>query len=368
MSPTSTDPCFLSTKGAALAGEQTPRGIICLQTDDTIGIGNSDFLEKEARMSTTFDSKPRQIVAAQGDKQDYKKQTVQYQVNKQERKNVDQFTSSITFNGTRVELISDGIYRMTQADQINKIQEIETKNLTSPQFVVERFVAERARAAYVASMCRPDIAFCIAAASQVTEPTLADVTALNAVLRKLKETAEKGLDFVPLNLERLHLAVFVDASFANNRDLTSQLGFVITLADGDHDNIVHWGSVKSRRVTRSALAAELYAMAHGFDVAAAMKESLTYTFDRQLPLKTYTDSRSLFDALVTLNNTAEKRLLIDLQLLRQAYERREITEVCWIPTEQNPADAMTKGRPTPALDKLLMRNRVELNPTAWVDR
>ena len=86
-----------------------------------------------------------------------------------------------------------------------------------------------------------------------------------------------------------------------------------------------------------------------------------------VPMVIYTDSRSLYDSLVSLNSTTEKRLLIDLHLLRQAYERREIAEVRWIPTEQNPADALTKERPTPAMSQLL-GGTLKLTPNAWVER
>jgi hypothetical protein len=41
----------------------------------------------------------------------------------------------------------------------------------------------------------------------------------------------------------------------------------------DKANIVHWSSVKCKRVTRSVLASELYAMAHGFDIGTAVKST-----------------------------------------------------------------------------------------------
>lgn len=52
--------------------------------------------------------------------------------------------------------------------------------------------------------------------------------------------------------------MFLDASFETDDDLTSQLGFVILLTNNfDSANILHYSSVKSKRVTRSVLAAEL---------------------------------------------------------------------------------------------------------------
>ena len=121
-------------------------------------------------------------------------------------------------------------------------------------------------------------------------------------------------------------------------------------------------------MTRSVLAAELYALAAGFDAAAAFRPAMTEILGKDVPLVAYTDSKSLFDALTSINTTAEKRLLIDLQVLRQAYEYREITEVAWIPSEQNPADGLTKDRANGALERLVRENRVDLTPNAWVER
>jgi hypothetical protein len=39
-------------------------------------------------------------------------------------------------------------------------------------------------------------------------------------------------------------------------------------------NIIHWSSIKCKRVTRSVLASELYAMVHGVDIAIAINTTL----------------------------------------------------------------------------------------------
>ena len=129
--------------------------------------------------------------------------------------------------------------------------------------------------------------------------------------------------------DSIRLAAFVDASFADNLDLSSQLGFVTVLMDANGNaNIIHYSTAKSRRVTRSVLAAELYGMAAGFDAAAAAKPAISEALARDVPLTIYTDSKSLYYSLTTINTTTEKRLLIDLQVIRQAYEYKEIAEVC----------------------------------------
>jgi hypothetical protein len=78
----------------------------------------------------------------------------------------------------------------------------------------------------------------------------------------------------------------------------------------------------------------------------------------EVPLVVYIDSKSLYECLVKLGTTREKRLMIDVMCLRQAYERREITEVKWIKGESNLADSMTKSKPTNALKRLLDTNTI----------
>ena len=64
----------------------------------------------------------------------------------------------------------------------------------------------------------------------------------------------------------------MDFLFANNKNLLSQIGFIITLADLiNKANIVYWSLIKCKRITKSVLALELYAMAHGSDTRAILK-------------------------------------------------------------------------------------------------
>ena len=120
--------------------------------------------------------------------------------------------------------------------------------------------------------------------------------------------------------------------------------------------------------SRSVLASELYAMVHGFDIGASIKATIEKILNINLPLVLCTDSKSLYDCLVKLGTTQEKRLMIDVMCLRQAYERREITEVKWIDGNTNPADSMTKSKASNALKQLIDTNKVQLVVQEWVER
>jgi hypothetical protein len=76
------------------------------------------------------------------------------------------------------------------------------------------------------------------------------------------------------------------------------------------------------------LAAELFAMIHDFDVESILKSILIKMLDNILiSLILATDSKFLYDCLIRLSIIVEKRLMIDVMILRQFYERREITEM-----------------------------------------
>lgn len=170
----------------------------------------------------------------------------------------------------------------------------------------------------------------------------------------------RGIKFVPVQLTHAKLFVFVDGSFANNKDLSSQIGFVIVLANESmkndefslHGNLIHWTSVKCKRVTRSALASELYAMVFGADIANVLTTTLNMITNQlcinNIPTIKCTDSFSLSECMVKLGRTKEKRLMIDIMAIRQSYERRELSEIRWICGTDNPADALTKENPSKA--------------------
>jgi len=177
---------------------------------------------------------------------------------------------------------------------------------------------------------------------------------------------------VHIPAEFTETVVCIDAAFAVNHDKSSQLGVLVLLRDtrNGHVNVVHYASIKSKRVCKSVLAAELFAFVDGYDAGFAVRDSVNRMYGRDdIPLSVYTDSHTLYGLCISLSQTTERRLQIDLALIREAYERREITHIMWIAGNINPADDLTKvDKRCGALEKLLATNKFNPPPQAWVSR
>jgi hypothetical protein len=345
MAQSTYDPCLMYSTTASF-------GLVGLQTDDTLIAADDAFAkaEEEELQRAGFLAKKREQLT-EGHK--------------------------LKFNGGDITLQSDGSITITQESHNTTLQIVTaTADLVSSRGTIRRdvsiqdqYVAQRARGAYLATVTQPEAAFDLSFAAQTTgEVTLDQINLLNKRIQWQKENCGRGLRFVKLNPEHLRLITFTDAAFANNADLSSQIGYVIVLADQDNANILHWSSTKCKRVTRSVLASELYAMSNAFDISSAIKCTIEKILRISLPLTICTDSKSLYDCLVKLGTTQEKRLMIDLMCLRQSYERREIAEVRWIDGNTNPADAMTKSKACSALKDLIDTNKVNVTYNEWVER
>ena len=84
-------------------------------------------------------------------------------------------------------------------------------------------------------------------------------------------------------------------------------------------SILHYLSIKTKRVCRFALAAELLSMIGGLDAGFICRDWMENILGKGLALRIYTDSRSLFHLAISLTRQNERRMQIDLQVLRQAY-------------------------------------------------
>jgi hypothetical protein len=329
-------------------------GITGLQTDDTLSIVTTEFAQREEEelQKANFRAKPKTLLSHE---------------------------QPVEFNGGKIQLVRDkSVILLTQKGQAKNLCTVDP----NAEDAAQKYIEQRARGAYIASVCQPEAAFDLSTAAQVVSPSYDDIKALNVRIQWQIDNQDRGLSYVPLDLSCMKLFIFTDGSFANNKDLSSQLGFLIVLGTEQRTkdsydfkitgNIVHWNSSKCKRVTRSVLASELYGMVGGFDCAIALSTTINQILRTlkisPIPIVLCTDSRSLYECLVKLGTTNEKRLMIDIMSIRESYEKREITDIRWINGKDNPADACTKKTPNSALERLISYNQLAIRVEALVDR
>ena len=139
------------------------------------------------------------------------------------------------------------------------------------------------------------------------------------------------------------MVVFSNAALSNSANIISQLGYIILLADKNHScHVIHVFSKKSSRVVRSVLTAEVYVFTDSFEMAFTIHQDLSEMMNRNIKLTMLTDSKSIFDVITKCSQTTENPLMIDISFVREASEENEISNVGFIKTDQNPADALTK--------------------------
>jgi len=211
-----------STYDLCLLQSNDPFGVVGLQTDDTLFLADEQFAAREQSQlhEAKFMAKERETLTLE---------------------------NPLKFNGGLIQLLQDGSITLTQKRQAENLSEVSTKSATSngtratktltPK---EQYIAQRARGAYIASVCQPESSFDLSFSAQAINPTEEDVKSLNKRLNWQINNPMRGLKFVRLDAKTLQLLVLTDASFANNKDLSSQIGYVIVLTDSEkRANIIH---------------------------------------------------------------------------------------------------------------------------------
>lgn len=112
----------------------------------------------------------------------------------------------------------------------------------------------------------------------------------------------------------------------------------------------------------------------GADIGVTLGSTLKLVTDMldlpEIPIIVCMDSKSVYDCMVKLGTTNEKRLMIDVMGLRDAHEAREISEFRWvIGTDNNAADAMPQGtKVNAALTSLVETDKLTVRCEGWVKR
>lgn len=263
-------------------------------------------------------------------------------------------SKTLAYVGLLIRLRRDGTRCVSQPKQINRLK------LLTPGATFDEFVSARNSLAWMIQS-RPDVCCAISFAARVTKYnfTKRAVTYYNVVVKYLRQTADLCLQFPKLDSESLRIAVYTDAGHCNAADGSSQLGYLVLLADKrNRCSIIHYSSKKSNRIVRSTTAGESLAFANGFDAAYAIQADIARMLQKKPPIFMLIDSEILFNIITRRRLTTERRMMIDLQATRNAYANREISNILLIPSEFNPADSLSKINGNSALRELIATAKI----------
>jgi hypothetical protein len=110
-------------------------------------------------------------------------------------------------------------------------------------------------------------------------------------------------------------------------------------------------------VTQSVLIAEVLALGATFNVASAIRSMYKEILKHDFPLVLHTDSLSLFTTAKKYHTTREKRLMVDIAMIREACASHEISDLVFVRSENNLADCLTNKKYCPHMEKLLNLKR-----------
>ncbi len=82
----------------------------------------------------------------------------------------------------------------------------------------------------------------------------------------------------------------------------------------------------------------------------------------------YTDNRCLFDVISKGLKTAERRLMLDIAVSRQAFRSREISDIGFLRSHHNLADGFTKPMQQAALRTVLRTSYWRPQAEQWILR
>ncbi len=204
-------------------------GIAEFQTDNTFNVGTETFMKKEEKeiLEAKFKVKTQTILET---------------------------SVSGNFNGYCMKIEVESIV-VVQKNQVEKLVLEDIKDKAKKQ----QYVEQCARGAYIASICQPEATFDYSIAAQLKKPSDDNIDLLNKRIQWQLDNKMRGRCFKAIDLSNAKLFVFIDGSFANNKDHSSQIGYVIVFANKYSyantnevtikGSIFHWSLTKCQRVT-----------------------------------------------------------------------------------------------------------------------
>jgi hypothetical protein len=144
--------------------------------------------------------------------------------------------SQTKFGGVQIGRDPDGIVHVSQGAYIENLSNIKADLLND----IASVRTARGKVAWIATWTRPDAAFAMGRPRQISPENFnfEATKACNDLNDYLKKTVKRNLIFCKLDANSLHVVFYSDASFADNLDLSSQIGGIILLKENHGDPYV----------------------------------------------------------------------------------------------------------------------------------
>ena len=141
------------------------------------------------------------------------------------------------------------------------------------------------------------------------------------------------------NFDDVKIIVYNDSSFGNLDNGGSQEGFILFLANSVGDiSPIMWQSKRLCQILKSTMAPEtltqVEAAEASFWVAKLYSEVtgnyIDGTTNSVIPIQCFTDRRQLVEAVYSISPILDRHLRIDISILREMLEKKEIKEIKWV--------------------------------------
>lgn len=255
-----------------------------------------------------------------------------------------------TYIGIELQKTNEGIY-VSQKKYLEDLKEIEIetnrrKEKQSPITEVERQELRSAigKLNWLATQTRPDLSYEVCELStSLKNGTVELIMKANKAIKKAKYNTV-FLHYPILDLDDITVRCFADASYGNLPDGGSQGGIYTEIVSGSKSAPIEWQSKRLRRTPKSTLAAETIAMVEGIEsgfLSSKLLSEIIHNSTKPVPVKAFTDCLSLYEAAHSTTAVTDRRLRIEISILREGLSRKEF-ELEWVKTESQLADCLTK--------------------------
>ena len=154
-----------------------------------------------------------------------------------------------------------------------------------------------------------------------------------------------SLYFPKLDIQKIKVRCYGDASFGKLADGGSQGGMYIELISSQNKSApIAWQSKRICRVVNNIMSAETLAMKDALDTGFLVKyllDELLYEGKNKVPIEGLTDSKALHEASHSTTSVQDRRLRIDLSIIRE-YILNEKCKLSWVESGDQLADILTK--------------------------